>query len=424
MLPRVIQRETNRLAASRRSKVTRPFMAQVTLEKISKVYPGGVRAVDSIDLDVADQEFVVLVGPSGCGKSTTLRMVAGLEEISDGVIRIAQRVVNDVAPKDRDIAMVFQNYALYPHMTVYKNLAFGLKMRKMPKAQIQERVHNAAKILDLESLLDRKPRQLSGGQRQRVAVGRAIVREPAAFLFDEPLSNLDAKLRVTTRAELKRLHQRLKTTTIYVTHDQEEAMTLGDRIVVMKDGKIQQADTPLRTYNYPANAFVAGFIGMPPMNFFDGAIRDIGGRLVFEEGVVEGGGAPAGNGDGELTFPGNGFRLIVPLHLRDRLLGRVGRRVVLGIRPEHFHLRPVGEEGMTMELSVKINVMEPLGNDMDVYMSTPLHDRVVARVEAENGLVIGSQVRLYADPRKIHFFEPGETGMNLSLSNEHAHALA
>src|SRR3712207_4332524 len=222
-------------------------MAQVLLEKVTKIYPGNVKAADAVDLAIRDQEFVVLVGPSGCGKSTPLRMVAGLEEMSGGVIRIGERVVNDVPPKDRDIAMVFQNYALYPHMTVYKNMAFGLKLRGMPKAQIQQRVMEAAKILDIEHLLERKPKALSGGQRQRVAVGRAIVREPAAFLFDEPLSNLDAKLRVTTRAELKRLHQRLKTTTIYVTHDQEEAMTLGDRIVVMKDGRIQQADTPLRS---------------------------------------------------------------------------------------------------------------------------------------------------------------------------------
>src|SRR2546421_11990461 len=262
-------------------------MARVELEKVTKIYPGNVKAVDAIDLAIKDQEFVVLVGPSGCGKSTTLRMVAGLEEITDGLIRIGERIVNDVPPKNRDIAMVFQNYALYPHMTVYKNMAFGLKLRRMPKAQIHQRVMEAAKILDIQHLLDRKPKALSGGQRQRVAVGRAIVGEPAAFLFDEPLSNLDAKLRVTTRAELKRLHHRLKTTTIYVTHDQEEAMTLGDRIVVMKDGRIQQADTPLITYNMPANRFVAGFIGMPPMNFFDGQIRENGGEMVFEEGKLK-----------------------------------------------------------------------------------------------------------------------------------------
>src|SRR3712207_1277508 len=306
-------------------------MASVRLENVSRTFPGGVRAVDRINLEVLDREFVVIVGPSGCGKSTTLRMIAGLEEATEGTIRIGDRVVNDVAPKDRDIAMVFQNYALYPHMTVYKNMAFGLKLRGMPRAQIHQRVSEAARILEIEHLLDRKPKQLSGGQRQRVAVGRAIVREPAAFLFDEPLSNLDAKLRVTTRAELKRLHHRLKTTTIYVTHDQEEAMTLGDRIVVMKDGVIQQADAPLTTYNAPANRFVAGFIGMPPMTFFDGAIKVVDGRLVFEEGRLanprpasaSSSSPPSAARDpkaaakadadepvvmvGELTLPGNGF---------------------------------------------------------------------------------------------------------------------
>src|SRR5438477_11650433 len=277
-------------------------MALVELEKVTKIYPGGIRAVNTIDLSIKDQEFIVLVGPSGCGKSTTLRMVAGLEEITDGVIRIGERVVNDVPPKNRDIAMVFQNYALYPHMTVYKNMAFGLKLRKMPKAQIHQRVTEAAKILDIEHLLERKPKALSGGQRQRVAVGRAIVREPAAFLFDEPLSNLDAKLRVTTRAELKRPHHRFKTTTIYVTHDQEEAMTLGDRIVVMRDGKIQQADTPLKTYNHPNNRFVAGFIGMPPMNFFDGTLKMQDGQMIFEEGRLKDAKVVAGTGEGD----GNG----------------------------------------------------------------------------------------------------------------------
>jgi multiple sugar transport system ATP-binding protein len=414
-------------------------MARVELEKVSKVYPGGVKAVDAIDLSIRDQEFIVLVGPSGCGKSTTLRMVAGLEEITDGVIKIGERIVNDVPPKDRDIAMVFQNYALYPHMSVYKNMAFGLKLRGMPKKQIQERVAQAAKILDIEHLLDRKPKALSGGQRQRVAVGRAIVREPAAFLFDEPLSNLDAKLRVTTRAELKRLHQRLKTTTIYVTHDQEEAMTLGDRIVVMKDGIIQQADTSLVTYNFPKNRFVAGFIGMPPMNFFDGEIKSEGGDLVFEEGTLanarQASGPPVtgtnGNGKasdepvvlvGELKMPGNGFKLTVPDRLKDKLAGR--RHVVLGIRPEHFHLQPTGGEGDCCPITVKVNVVEPLGNDMDVYMSTPLHDHVVGRVEAQQGLEINTQVTVYVDLRKVHFFEPGATGMNLSLANEPAHALA
>jgi multiple sugar transport system ATP-binding protein len=398
-------------------------MAKVELSKVSKIYPGGVKAVDSIDLNIADREFIVLVGPSGCGKSTTLRMIAGLEEISEGEIRIGERVVNDVPPKSRDIAMVFQNYALYPHMTVYKNMAFGLKLRGMPKPEINKRVAEAAKILEIEHLLERKPKQLSGGQRQRVAVGRAIVREPAAFLFDEPLSNLDAKLRVTTRAELKRLHQRLRTTTIYVTHDQEEAMTLGDRIVVMKDGLIQQANTPLVTYNRPVNRFVAGFIGMPPMNFFNGAIRNAGGRMTFEEGKLVGGLA------GELTFPGNGFTLSLDRltdSVKNRLGSRVGTHLVLGIRPEHLHLYPT--DGFAA-IKVRLNVVEPLGNSMDVYMSTVLHDYLVGRLEAQDGLRAGTEATVYVDLRKAHFFEPGETGMNLSLEtsspqNEPAHALA
>ena len=403
-------------------------MAKVELEKVSKIYAGGIKAVNAIDLKIKDQEFVVLVGPSGCGKSTTLRMVAGLEEISDGSIRIGDRVVNDVAPKDRDIAMVFQNYALYPHMSVYKNMAFGLKLRKMPKAQIHERVMQAAKILDIEHLLERKPKALSGGQRQRVAVGRAIVREPAAFLFDEPLSNLDAKLRVTTRAELKRLHQRLKTTTIYVTHDQEEAMTLGDRIVVMRDGLIQQADTPLTTYNAPKNRFVAGFIGMPPMNFFDGAIKLIDGQMMFEEGKLANkttvGGADGAKSDpdeplvalGELTLPGNGFRLLIPNHVRDCLAGKVGSHVVLGIRPEHFGIRPDDVEGEKATIEVVANVLEPLGNDMDVYMTTPLHDHVVGRVPARQGLELGKKISVMVDLNRAYFFEPGVTGLNLCLS--------
>jgi multiple sugar transport system ATP-binding protein len=402
-------------------------MARVELEKVSKVFPGPVTAVDAVDLSIADREFVVLVGPSGCGKSTTLRMVAGLEQMSSGTIRIGQRVVNDLPPKNRDIAMVFQNYALYPHMTVYKNMAFGLKLRKMPRAQIHQRVTEAAKILDLEHLLDRKPKALSGGQRQRVAVGRAIVREPAAFLFDEPLSNLDAKLRITTRAELKRLHQRLRTTTIYVTHDQEEAMTLGDRIVVMKDGRIQQADTPLRTYNFPVNRFVAGFIGMPPMNFFHGVLKATDAGAVFEEGrVIRGGGAGGGNGRGEesseaqVLLPGGGFVMAVPRRLRECLGGWVGKRVVLGIRPEHFQLKAAGESEDWAALTVKLNVVEPLGNDMDVYMDTALHDHVVGRVEARSGLQAGTTVTMYVDLRRVHFFEPGVEGANLGLGVEMA----
>ncbi len=411
-------------------------MAQVLLDKVTKIYPGNVKAVDAIDLHIQDQEFIVLVGPSGCGKSTTLRMVAGLEEISGGTIRIGDRVVNDVPPKDRDIAMVFQNYALYPHMTVYKNMAFGLKLRGMPKAEIHEKVTQAARMLDIEHLLERKPKALSGGQRQRVAVGRAIVRNPACFLFDEPLSNLDAKLRVTTRAELKRLHQRLRTTTIYVTHDQEEAMTLGDRIVVMKDGIIQQADTSLETYQRPANRFVAGFIGMPPMNFFDGTIRSRGDDLYFEEGTLENvriaGGAEGGTPRsdepvvkmGELTLPGNGFTIPLPRHLRQVLGPKVNQHVVLGIRPEHFSLHPIEGDTSASSIQVTVNVTEPLGNDMDVYMATPLHDHVVGRVEAEAGVKSGSRIDVYVDTRKVHCFEPGATGMNLSITQEPAHAIA
>jgi multiple sugar transport system ATP-binding protein len=414
-------------------------MARVELEQVTKTYPGGVKAVDHVTLDVADREFVVLVGPSGCGKSTTLRMIAGLEDLDSGVIRIGDRVVNDVPPKDRDVAMVFQNYALYPHMTVYKNMAFALKLRRVPKDQIQRRVTEAARVLEIEHLLERKPRELSGGQRQRVAVGRAIVREPAAFLFDEPLSNLDAKLRVTTRAELKRLHQRLRTTTVYVTHDQEEAMTLGDRIVVMKDGRIQQADPPLHTYNHPVNRFVAGFIGMPPMNQFNGVLRAVDGKTVFEEGSpgppTSDGGAknaarPPLNGGGELTLAGKGFRLSLPAHLTDRLAGagdaasRGERHVVLGIRPEHFSLRPAGDGEVSLPLTMKVNVIEPLGNNMDVYLSTGLHDPVVARVEAQGGLRVDAQATLYVDLRKVHFFEPGVAGMNLSQTSEPIHAIA
>jgi len=392
-------------------------MARVQLENIRKIYPGCVMAVDGLDLAIADQEFVVLVGPSGCGKSTTLRMIAGLEEISSGVIRIGERIVNEVQPKDRDIAMVFQNYALYPHMTVYRNMAFGLELRKVPKDQIRKRVEEVAGILEIRHLLDRKPKALSGGQKQRVAVGRAIVREPSAFLFDEPLSNLDAKLRVTTRAELKRLHQKLRTTTIYVTHDQEEAMTLGDRIVVMKDGRIQQADRPLIVYNHPANRFVAGFIGMPPMNFFDGVIKLIDGAMVFEE--TSSTQSPAAN-----MASDGGFQMPVPARVKDKLSGWVGRHVVLGIRPEHFHLAPVGAPGDCGDLDVNVIMLEPLGNDMDVYVQTKLHDQLVVRLEAQVGLELNTRVRLYADLRRAHFFEPGATGMNLSLTQESSHALA
>ena len=371
-------------------------MAEVVLENIYKVYPGGVRAVNDVSLGIADKEFVVLVGPSGCGKSTTLRMVAGLEEITDGTIRIGERVVNDVPPKDRDIAMVFQNYALYPHMTVYKNMAFGLKLRRVPKAEIDKRVREAAKLLGIEELLERKPKALSGGQRQRVAVGRAIVRTPKAFLFDEPLSNLDAKLRVEMRAELKKLHRKLSTTTIYVTHDQEEAMTLGDRVVVMKDGVIHQCAPPLEVYEQPTNRFVAGFVGTPPMNFFQGRIVRQGDNLCFDEGSAT---------------------LALPQRLADRLGSWVDREMVMGVRPEAFSFRPEGKfAGAGNVLNVTIAVVETLGDKMDCYVQTPKHDHLICRVEADRDLKDGLQLPVYVAMEQVHVFEPGEEGVNLSLN--------
>jgi multiple sugar transport system ATP-binding protein len=401
-------------------------MARVDIENVVKIYPGNVKAVDNITVHIANGEFIVLVGPSGCGKSTTLRMVAGLEEISGGTIRIGEKVVNNVPPKDRDIAMVFQNYALYPHMSVYKNMAFGLKLRGFPKAEIDKRVQDAAKILDIAHLLERKPKALSGGQRQRVAVGRAIVREPAAFLFDEPLSNLDAKLRVTTRAEIKRLHQRLKTTTIYVTHDQEEAMTLGDRIVVMKDGIIQQQDTPLVTYNSPANRFVASFIGMPPMNMFDGILKSEAGKLYFEEGQLTEAKKIAQRSDepevmeGRVVTPGTGFKMPIPPELTAQLSAYVNKQVVLGIRPEHFHLHRSSPDAVSID--VKVNVVEPLGNDMDAYVTTALHENKVVRVEADPSLKSGVSRELFIDPRKVNVFEPGVVGKNLTIRQSQAAA--
>ena len=370
-------------------------MAEVILTGVTKIFPGDVVAVDNISLEIRDREFIVLVGPSGCGKSTTLRMVAGLEEITDGQIRIGDRVVNDVPPKDRDVAMVFQNYALYPHMTVYKNMAFALKLRKVPKKEIDTRVRDAARVLGIGELLDRKPKALSGGQRQRVAVGRAIVRQPAAFLFDEPLSNLDAKLRVEMRAELKRLHRQLQTTTIYVTHDQEEAMTLGDRIVVMKDGVIHQCGGPLEVYNTPTNRFVAGFVGTPPMNFLDGTLIEADGGVCFDEGT---------------------FKLRLSDDQVPELKGHVGSEVILGIRPEAMAMEAQGRfAGTDNVIPAQITVVEPLGEKMDLYAETGKHPHVVARVDARLGLEAGQKLPLHVDVKKVHVFEPGEDGMNLSL---------
>ncbi|MAE62791.1 MAG: glycerol-3-phosphate ABC transporter ATP-binding protein [Phycisphaeraceae bacterium] len=373
-------------------------MATVDLKDVVKIYPGNVKAVDNFNLDIADAEFIVFVGPSGCGKSTTLRMIAGLEEITEGTIRIGDRVVNDVPPKDRDVAMVFQNYALYPHMTVYKNMAFGLKLRKVPRREIDEKVRQAAKVLGIEELLDRKPKALSGGQRQRVAVGRAIVRDPKCFLFDEPLSNLDAKLRVEMRAELKQLHMRLKTTTVYVTHDQEEAMTLGDRVVVMKDGLIQQCQTPLEIYREPANRFVAGFVGTPPMNFFEGTVTLDGGALWFDEGTAR-------------------VRLLD--RMKDQLAGSVGGTLVMGVRPEAMSDEPTGRFASNDNVvEMTVNVVEPLGDKMDLYVSTAAHSHIVARIDAHRGVEPNTQQRFYIDMERVHLFEQGETGRNLTLSAE------
>jgi multiple sugar transport system ATP-binding protein len=356
-------------------------MATVELRNISKVYEGGVKAVDSANLTINDKEVVVLVGPSGCGKTTTLRMVAGLEEISAGELYIDGKIMNDVAPKDRDIAMVFQNYALYPHMTVYDNMAFGLKIRKYPKSEINTRVHEAAQILDIEELLDRKPKALSGGQRQRVAVGRAIVRKPKVFLFDEPLSNLDAKLRVQMRAELSALHHRLQATMIYVTHDQVEAMTMGDRIVVLKDGLIQQIGTPLGLYNTPVNRFVAGFIGSPPMNFMKVSLKMENGKMIADEGT---------------------FHMELTPAQAEALRSYAGKDAIFGIRPED--LEYIDAPDRANNIPTKVEVVEPLGAEIHLWVSTK-NNQIVARVPPRHMFHVGEDANLRPDLSKIHFFD-------------------
>jgi multiple sugar transport system ATP-binding protein len=320
-------------------------MAEVRLESVSKIYNERIKAVDKVSLTIHDKEFMVLVGPSGCGKSTTLRMVAGLEEISDGKIYIDDALVNDIPPKDRDIAMVFQNYALYPHMTVFENMAFGLKLRKFRKEEIKTRVEEAGEILDLQNLLDRRPKELSGGQRQRVAVGRAIVRKPKVFLFDEPLSNLDAKLRVQMRVEISKLHQKLEATMIYVTHDQVEAMTMGDRITVMKDGIVQQVESPTHLYARPANKFVAGFIGSPAMNFFNGELQQNGTTL----------------------FKNKSFEIKIPVNLTKSMKKDKDKKIILGVRPEDFSIQP-SEEKTDNSLEALVEVIEPMGSENYLYL--------------------------------------------------------
>ncbi len=358
-------------------------MAEVILKDVTKVYEGGNIAAKDINIEVKDKEFVVLVGPSGCGKSTTLRMIAGLEEITSGDLLIGGRKVNDVSPKDRDIAMVFQNYALYPHMTVFENMAFGLKLRKFPKEEIKSRVNEAAKILGLEPYLDRKPKALSGGQRQRVAVGRAIVRKPKVFLFDEPLSNLDAKLRVQMRTQISKLHNDLKATMIYVTHDQTEAMTMGERIVIMKDGNIQQIDTPLNLYNFPKNKFVAGFIGSPSMNFIKGKI------------------------DSQLSFSSEGGNLKLTLNgiHNDKLKNYSNKNIWIGLRPEDIYdVKTTSENANFRKIETTLEVVEPMGNEIFLYFSID-GEQFVARIPAREKPEANSKRELYIDTSKLHFFE-------------------
>jgi multiple sugar transport system ATP-binding protein len=393
-------------------------MAEIVLDHVTKRYADGALAVDDISLDIADGEFVILVGPSGCGKSTTLNMIAGLEDISDGELRIGDRVVNNMAPKDRDIAMVFQSYALYPHMTVRENMAFALKLAKTPQTTIDEKVNEAARVLDLTQHLDRKPANLSGGQRQRVAMGRAIVRDPSAFLMDEPLSNLDAKLRVQMRTEVSRLQKRLATTTVYVTHDQTEAMTLGDRVAVMRLGKIQQVGAPQELYDRPANLFVAGFIGSPAMNFMPATLEQNALRTRM----------------GDLPLQDN---------VRRALEGRGGsREVIIGVRPENFEdaaLVAPDNRSHGISLDADIDVVESMGSDVFVYFtlegdsgmqSSELEelardsgradtgsdgDQVVARLDAATTVREGTSAQLWLDTRSVHVFDPS-SGENLTLS--------
>ena len=358
-------------------------MASIRFEHVTKNY-GKVSAIKDADFEIRDKEFMVLVGPSGCGKSTLLRMIAGLEEISSGMLSIDGKVVNGLPPKDRDIAIVFQNYALYPHMTAYDNLAFGLKIRGLSKAAIREKVMEAARILEIEPLLERKPKAMSGGQRQRVAIGRAIVRNPKVFLFDEPLSNLDAKLRGQMRLEIARLHKRLQTTVVYVTHDQVEAMTLGDRIAVMDTGDIQQIDTPQNLYRYPKNRFVAGFIGSPPMNFIEGAMVQDSDGVSFQ------------------SVQATAFAIRMPKSVQH------GRKAVMGIRPEHIHLRPPGDPAQYAAFEADVQFIERLGHESFVFAELP-GAAITARLSADEAIEPPCRLTFYAELERMHFFD-AETG--------------
>lgn len=361
-------------------------MASVVLKNIYKIYDGGVTAVSDFNLEIADKEFIILVGPSGCGKSTTLRMIAGLEEISKGELYIGETLANDIAPKDRDIAMVFQNYALYPHMTVFDNMAFGLKLRKVPKDEIKRRVEEAARILDISHLLDRKPKALSGGQRQRVALGRAIVRDPKVFLLDEPLSNLDAKLRAQMRTEIAKLHKRLGTTFIYVTHDQTEAMTMGDRIVVMKDGFVQQVDTPQNLYDLPTNQFVAGFMGSPQMNFIDATVDQKGDKYFLKFGKYD---------------------IAVPAEKNkdDALKDYVGKEVIFGIRPENVHDEPEFVAKATDGIvEADVEVTELMGAETYLYLACE-GNSITARVDPTSTAKTGDKIKIAFELNKLHLFD-------------------
>ena len=361
-------------------------MASLSLKHIYKKYPGGVTAVSDFNLEIKDKEFLILVGPSGCGKTTTLRMIAGLEEITEGELFIGDRLVNDVAPKDRDIAMVFQNYALYPHMTVFENMAFGLKLRKTPKEEIKRRVEEAARILDITHLLDRRPKALSGGQKQRVALGRAIVRNPKVFLLDEPLSNLDAKLRAAMRTELTKIHKRLETTFIYVTHDQVEAMTMATRIVVMKDGLIQQVDTPQNLYDSPTNIFVAGFIGTPQMNFIDSSLEKKGDDLYVD-------------------FAGTQIKLPAEKANNPALKDYIGKEVVLGLRPECIHDEPMYLSNFADSvIDTYVEVTELMGAEIYLYLVVE-EQNLIARVSSRSQARSGDTIKVAIDTSRLHIFD-------------------